>query len=89
MFHKSRSAIDEVPARYVALVDSGIGSTIEESSFSSLLTRVEIGHMRIRPAGQRRLALVRSSRWSEDQLSPELLTDPLAIHRPAGKAALR
>jgi hypothetical protein len=25
-----------------------------------------------------------NSRWSEDQLSLELLTDPLAIHRPAG-----
>jgi hypothetical protein len=53
IFRNVRSAIDEVPARYAALVDSGIGSMIEESSFSSLLTRVEIGHMRIRPAGHR------------------------------------
>jgi hypothetical protein len=28
-----------------------IGSTIDGSSFSGLLTRVEIGHIRIGPAG--------------------------------------
>jgi hypothetical protein len=40
---------------YAASVDSSIGSTIEESSFWGLLTRVEIGHMRIRPAGKDRI----------------------------------
>jgi hypothetical protein len=34
---------------------SSIGSTIEGSSFSGLLTRVEIGHMRIRSAANGRI----------------------------------
>ena len=33
---------------YAASVVSSVGSTIERSSFSGLLTRVEIGHIRIR-----------------------------------------
>lgn len=37
-----------------AFVASSIGSVIEGSSFSSLFTRVEISHMRIKPAGNGR-----------------------------------
>jgi hypothetical protein len=35
--------------------DNSIGSTIEGSSFSGLLTRVEIGHIRIGWAGNGRI----------------------------------
>ena len=35
--------------------DNSIGSTIEGSSFSGLLTRVEIGHIRIGSAGSGRI----------------------------------
>jgi hypothetical protein len=47
-----------------AYVAPGAGSiwTIEGSSFSSLLTRVEIGHMRIRSAGEIHLAFHRGGR---------------------------
>src|SRR6266568_9550729 len=46
--HRKRA---EKPATaYAASGASSIGSTIEGSSFSGLLTRVEIGHIRIRPA---------------------------------------
>ena len=34
---------------------SWIGSTIDGSPFSGLLTRVEIGHIRMRPAGNGRI----------------------------------
>ena len=37
--------------RYAASVASSMGSIIDGSSFSGLLTRVEIGHIRIRSAG--------------------------------------
>jgi hypothetical protein len=37
--------------RHAASVASSLGSTIDGSSFSGLLTRVDIGHMRIRSAG--------------------------------------
>ena len=36
--------------------DNSIGSTIEGSSFSGLLTRVEIGHIRIGSAGNGRIS---------------------------------
>jgi hypothetical protein len=42
---------------YAAEVAIAIGSTIEGSSFSGLLTRVEIGHIRIGSAGN---GLIRS-----------------------------
>jgi hypothetical protein len=55
---------------YAAEVVNSIGSTIEGSSFSGLLTRVEIGHIRISPGGKasihadraRRLASARRQR---------------------------
>jgi len=40
---------------YAAEVANSMGSTIEGSSFSGLLTRVEIGHIRILPAGKGRI----------------------------------
>jgi hypothetical protein len=43
-------------ARHVGqAADNSIGSTIVGSSFSGLLTRVEIGHMRIGSAGNGRI----------------------------------
>ena len=44
-----------VSSTYAASGASSIGSTIERSSFSGLLTRVEIGHMRIRSAANGRI----------------------------------
>jgi hypothetical protein len=41
--------------RYAASVVNSTGSRIEGSSFSGLLTRVEIGHIRIRSAGYGRI----------------------------------
>ena len=40
---------------YAAEVANAIGSTIEGSSFSGLLTRVEIGHIRMGVAGNGRI----------------------------------
>ena len=40
---------------YAASVATSIGSTIAASSFSGLLTRVEIGHIRIGAAGNGRI----------------------------------
>jgi hypothetical protein len=40
---------------YAASVAGSIGSTIDGSSFSGLLTRVEIGHIRIRAGGKGRI----------------------------------
>jgi|SRR6516162_5739646 len=40
---------------YAASVASSIGSMIDGSSFSGLLTRVEIGHIRIKSAGNGRI----------------------------------
>jgi hypothetical protein len=40
---------------YAASLANSIGSIIEGSSFSGLLTRVDMGHMRIRPAGNGRI----------------------------------
>jgi hypothetical protein len=40
-----------VQTSYAASVASSIGSTIEGSSFSGLLTRAEIGHIRIKSDG--------------------------------------
>jgi hypothetical protein len=40
---------------YAAEVANSIGSTIEGLSFSGLLTRVEIGHIRIGSAGNGRI----------------------------------
>jgi hypothetical protein len=39
---------------YAALFANSMGSVTERSSFSGLLTRVEIGHVRIKPAGNGR-----------------------------------
>jgi hypothetical protein len=39
----------------VHAADNSIGSTIDGSSFSGLLTRFEIGHIRIGSAGNRRI----------------------------------
>jgi hypothetical protein len=50
---------------YAALLANSMGSIIEGSSFSGLLTRVEIGHIRIRPAGNGRIR----SRGSTSSLS--------------------
>ena len=47
---------------------NSIGSTIDESSFSGLLTRVEIGHIRIGSAGNGRIR----SRGSGSSLSQRL-----------------
>ena len=41
---------------YAARGANSIGSTIDGSSFSGLLTRVEIGHIRIRLAGNGRIS---------------------------------
>jgi hypothetical protein len=41
--------------RQAASVASSIGSTIEASSFSGLLTRVDIGHIRNSSAGNGRI----------------------------------
>ena len=53
-----REAVVACPFRiwpsYAAVIGS-IGSTIERSSFSGLLTRVEIGHVRIGSAGNGRI----------------------------------
>jgi hypothetical protein len=46
---------------YATSTASSIGSTIEGSSFSGLLTRVEIGHIRIRSA--RKVALSHAGRF--------------------------
>ena len=40
----------------VHAADNSIGSTIDGSSFSGLLTRVEIGHIRMGSAGNERLS---------------------------------
>jgi hypothetical protein len=40
---------------YAASLANSIGSTIDGSSFSGLLTRVEIGHIRISPEGNGRI----------------------------------
>jgi hypothetical protein len=40
---------------YAASVAGSTGSTMDGSSFSGLLTRVEIGHMRIGSAGKGRI----------------------------------
>src|SRR6516165_2479249 len=53
------------PRHYAASLANWTGSTIEGSSFSGLLTRVEIGHIRIRPAGNGRIR----SRGSGSSLS--------------------
>jgi hypothetical protein len=45
-------------ASYAASVAAWIGSTIEGSSFSGLLTRVEIAHIRMRSAGKGRISEV-------------------------------
>src|SRR5215467_8333583 len=58
-------AIHEPVRPYAASVESWIGSTIEGSSFSGLLTRVEIGHIRIKSAGYGRMR----SRGSGSSLS--------------------
>ena len=50
---------------YAAEVANSIGSTIEGSSFSGLLTRVEIGHIRMGSAGNGRI----KSRGSGSSLS--------------------
>ena len=50
---------------YAAEVSNAIGSTIEGSSFSGLLARIEIGHIRIGSAGK---GLIRS-RGSGSSLS--------------------
>jgi hypothetical protein len=50
---------------YAASVATSIGSTIAASSFSGLLTRVEIGHIRIGAAGNGRIR----SRGSGSSLS--------------------
>ncbi len=52
-------------ATYAASVVTPAGSTIDGSSFSGLLTRVEIGHMRIGPAGNGRI----NSRGSASSLN--------------------
>src|SRR6478672_6383717 len=44
-----------VSSAYAASVATSIGSTIEGSPFSGLLTRVEIDHMRISSAGKGRI----------------------------------
>ena len=46
---------NELHAAYAAEVVNSIGSTIEGSSFSGLLTRVEIGHIRMGSAGNGRI----------------------------------
>src|SRR5262249_40114736 len=46
-----KATIKQNGPAYAASGASSIGSTIEGSSFSGLLTRLEIGHIRIRPAG--------------------------------------
>jgi hypothetical protein len=43
-------------------VVNSIGSTIEGSSFSGLLTRIEIGHVRIGSAGNGRIKSCGSAR---------------------------
>ena len=45
----------ELRSAYAAEVANSIGSTIEGSSFSGLLTRVEIGHIRMASAGKGRI----------------------------------
>jgi hypothetical protein len=45
-------ARDHCETCYAASVASSIGAAIEGSSFSGLLTRVEIGHIRMRTAGK-------------------------------------
>jgi hypothetical protein len=58
VFFKTFPAPSAVPNRfYAAEFADSIGSTIEGSSFSGLLTRVEIGHIRIGSAGN---GLIRS-----------------------------
>jgi hypothetical protein len=54
---KRRAKIVATPhgRSYAASVASSVGSRIEGSSFSGLLTRVEIGHIRIRSAGKGRI----------------------------------
>jgi hypothetical protein len=61
--------------RYAASLVSSTGSTIEGSSFSGLLTRVEIGHIRIRLAGNARI----KSRGSGSSLN-ERAQSPGASH---------
>lgn len=65
-FAVSVSAGNGGEARHqAASVASSIGSTIDGSSFSGLLTRVDIGHIRIRSAGNGRIR----SRGSGSSLS--------------------
>jgi hypothetical protein len=44
-----------ITVAHEATVANSIGSTVDGSSFSGLLTRVEIGHMRIGSAGKGRI----------------------------------
>jgi hypothetical protein len=52
---RSQETVEQNGPAYAASGASSIGSTIEASSFSGLLTRVEIGHIRIRSAGNGRI----------------------------------
>ncbi len=45
----------KLSSAYAAEVVNSIGSTIDGSSFSGLLTRVEIGHIRMGSAGNGRI----------------------------------
>jgi hypothetical protein len=66
-----------VQTSYAASVASSIGSTIEGSSFSGLLTRVEIGHIRIKSG--RELSSQGAARAAR-----RVAADLAAVHAPAG-----